>query len=174
MGAYVFLDRDGTLIEDRHYTHRLEDYAPLPGAYAALRSLREAGYGIVIVTNQSGIGRGYFKRADYERFEAHLEEDFARRGARIDASYVCPHRPEAGCRCRKPAPGLIEQACRDLDVDLARSWVIGDKPIDVELARNAGCRAIMVLSGQGRSGDVAADVELAEDLLGAARRILAG
>ncbi len=142
MERCIFVDRDGTLIEDRGYVHRIEDYAPLPGVFEGLRLLRDAGFGIVIVTNQSGIGRGYFDAAQFERFQAHLLADFAREGAPIDATYHCPHRPDEGCACRKPATGMLERAARELGVDLSESWMIGDKWSDVQLAKNAGCHGL--------------------------------
>jgi len=141
---FVFLDRDGTLIEDRDYAFELADYAPLAGAYEAVRALRAAGFGTAIVTNQSGIGRGRFGEAEFASFQAHLLADFAAHGAPLDASYHCPHRPDAACDCRKPRPGLLLRAARDLGADLARSWVIGDKESDVALARAAGCAAVRI------------------------------
>jgi histidinol-phosphate phosphatase family protein len=173
MRPAAFLDRDGTLIEDRGYAHRLSDYAPLPGAFEAVRLLRAAGYAAIVVSNQSGVGRGLFSAGDLERFEAHLRADFAARGAPLDGLYSCPHLPEAGCSCRKPSTGLLERASREHALDLARSWVIGDKAIDVELARRAGCRSARVLSGvePARAAE-SADV-VAADLLAAVREILA-
>ena len=141
---FVFLDRDGTLIEDRGYVHRIADYAPLPGAYEAVRALRAAGFGAAIVTNQSGIGRGFYGEDDYARFTAHLCADFAAHGAALDGAYHCPHLPDAGCDCRKPRPGLIRRAARELEIDLARSWVIGDQESDVALARAVGCAAVRI------------------------------
>ncbi len=172
---FVFADRDGTLIEDRGYTWRIEDYAPLPGAVEGLQLLREAGFRIAVVTNQSGIGRGLFTRAAYDAFESHLHRDFAARGAPLEATYVCPHAPDAGCACRKPAPALLERATRELGADLGASWVIGDKPIDMELAARGGCRRVYVLTGQGAAlrADLSPDVAVAPDLLRAARAILA-
>jgi D-glycero-D-manno-heptose 1,7-bisphosphate phosphatase len=165
MRAFVFLDRDGTLIEDRHYAHALADYSPLPGAYDAVRALRAAGFGTAIVTNQSGIGRGLFSEADHARFESHLLADFAAHGAPLDAAYHCPHRPDAGCDCRKPRPGLLERARREHGIDLAASWVVGDQESDVELARNAGCAAVQI------GADARADgVPVAASLLAAVRR----
>jgi D-glycero-D-manno-heptose 1,7-bisphosphate phosphatase len=156
MRPFVFLDRDGTLIEDRHYAHALADYAPLPGAYEAVRALRAAGFGTAIVSNQSGIGRGLFSGADHARFESHLLADFAAHGAPLDAAYHCPHRPDAGCDCRKPRPGLLERARREHGVDLGASWVVGDKESDVELARNAGCAAILIgMEARADAGPVA-------------------
>ena len=106
MSRFVFLDRDGTLVRDAGYVHRIEDYALLPGVVPALRRLAAAGFGLAVVTNQSGIGRGLFSLADYHAFERHLEADLARQGVPLAASFFCPHRPDEGCACRKPAPGL--------------------------------------------------------------------
>jgi histidinol-phosphate phosphatase family protein len=172
---FVFVDRDGTLVEDRGFVHRLEDYAPLPGAIEALRVLQEAGFEIAVITNQSGIGRGHFSEADFEAFQCHLVEDFARRGVRIEATYHCPHRPDEGCACRKPGTALLRRAQAELGASLEESYVIGDKPADVEMARRAGCHPIFVLTGEGsrRRSELASDVAVATDLREAARRILA-
>jgi histidinol-phosphate phosphatase family protein len=169
---YVFLDRDGTLVADPGYVHRIEDYALLPGVPEALRALGAGGFGLAIVTNQSGIGRGYFALEDFERFQAHLLEDLERAGVRIDATYLCPHRPDAGCACRKPAPGLLERARAELGADLARSWVIGDAASDVELAARAGCRSVWIAS-PGAAPPVPPPFARARDLSEAARFILA-
>jgi D-glycero-D-manno-heptose 1,7-bisphosphate phosphatase len=169
----VFVDRDGTLIEDRGYVHRLDDYAPLPGAYEAVRLLRAAGFAVIVVSNQSGVGRGYFSQAELEGFEAHLCADFAARDAALDAIYSCPHAPAAHCACRKPATGMLERARKEHDLDLARSWVIGDKAIDLELARRSGCRAAHVQSGVEPLARTGPDVLSERDLLAAVRRILA-
>lgn len=173
--SVVFLDRDGTLIEDGGYVHRIEDYALLPGAAEALRLLRDGGFRIALVTNQSGIGRGYYGEPEFARFQEHLERDLASKGAAVDAVYHCPHRPDEGCACRKPAAGMIEQAQRDLGADLATSWVVGDSPTDVGLARGTGCSAVYVLTGQGaaRLGEIPEGVPVVDDVLAAARHILA-
>jgi len=136
---YVLLDRDGTLVRNVGYPHRLEDYELLAGVGAALGRLAEAGYRFAIVTNQSGIGRGYFPFADYERFHARLLSDLAAAGIEIDATFVCPHTPDAGCECRKPAPGLLWRARDELGADLASSWLVGDAESDIEAAARAGC-----------------------------------
>ena len=138
----MFLDRDGTLVRDTGYPHRDEDYELLPGVPTALRRLEASGYRLVIVTNQSGIGRGLFREADFERFQARLFGDLARAGVRIERTYHCPHRPDEGCACRKPAPGMLWRARDELGADLAASWVIGDGAVDVELAARAGCGAV--------------------------------
>ena len=135
---FVFLDRDGTLLHDPGYLHKVEDYQPIAGVIEALRELIQAGFALAIATNQSGIGRGYFSEPDFQRFQAHLTQDFAAQGVRFAATLFCPHLPDANCGCRKPAPGMLERAQPELEVDLERSWMVGDKPEDMEFARRAG------------------------------------
>jgi len=142
----VFLDRDGTLVRDAGYVHRSEDYALLPGVVPPLRRLAGAGFGLAIVTNQSGIGRGLFDEAAYHAFEARLEADLARQGVPIAGSFFCPHRPEAGCSCRKPAPGLFLAARDALGAELGASFVIGNDLRDVEAGLAAGCRGAVLLA----------------------------
>jgi histidinol-phosphate phosphatase family protein len=137
---FVFLDRDGTLVRDTGHPHRLEDYVLLPGVIPALRRLAEAGYCLAIVTNQSGIGRGLFGPADFERFQSRLLSELEAGGVHVEATYVCPHAPDTGCPCRKPEPGMLWRAREELGADLAQSWVIGDGARDCGLARRAGCR----------------------------------
>ncbi len=140
MSRFVFLDRDGTLVRDTGYPHRAEDYELLAGVPAALRALMEAGFRLAIVTNQSGIGRGLFAEEEFHAFQSLLLADLAAAGVVIEATYWCPHRPDEGCACRKPAPALLERAARELGAELDRSWVIGDSDRDEELARRASCR----------------------------------
>jgi histidinol-phosphate phosphatase family protein len=168
---FVFLDRDGTLVRDRGYTHRLEDYALLPGVVPALRRLIEAGFALAIVTNQSGIGRGLFTLEEYERFERHLEQDLAEKGIPIAGSFFCPHAPGAGCRCRKPAPGLFERAARVLGADLSRSYVIGDARRDAEAGLAAGCAGAVWLAPETPTS-LPASTEAAPNLEAAATWIL--
>lgn len=164
---FVFLDRDGTLLADPGYLHRVEDYHLLAGVVEGLRTLQDAGFGLAIVTNQSGIGRGYFTREQFDTLQAHLIADLGQHGVRVDGSYFCPHVPDAGCDCRKPATGMLRRAEAELGADLANSWVIGDAASDVELARRAGCRAVKI------GGAASPDAESAGGLEEAARRILA-
>ncbi|MEE8557770.1 MAG: HAD family hydrolase [Myxococcota bacterium] len=173
--SFVFVDRDGTLVEDRGYVHRIEDYAPIPGALEGLRLLCDAGFGIAVITNQSGIGRGLFTEQQFSVFQRHLVDDFAAQGVRIEATYHCPHRPEAGCGCRKPGTELLRRAEHDLRASLEQSFVVGDQPSDIEMARLAGCRAVYVLSGQGARlrDQLPEGVPVATDLADAAQRILA-
>jgi len=172
MKAFVFLDRDGTLVRDFGYTHRLADYALLPGVVPALRRLVAAGFGLAITTNQSGIGRGLFTLAEYHAFERHLEADLAAQGVPIAASFFCPHRPEDGCGCRKPAPGLLLRARDVLGAELTRSWGIGDDRRDVEAALAAGCAGAVWIAGAPRPAPPPG-VLVAADLGEAVERLLA-
>jgi histidinol-phosphate phosphatase family protein len=149
VSRFVFLDRDGTLVRDTGYPHKLEHYELLPGVGSALRRLRGAGYRLAIVTNQSGIGRGIFDEDAFERFQAALLADLARAEVAIEHTYHCPHVPSAGCGCRKPEPGLLWRARDELGANLGASWVIGDAVSDVALAARAGCRGAVRLGGSG-------------------------
>lgn len=151
MSRCLFFDRDGTLIEERNYLSDPSQVALIPGAAEAVRLARQAGYLAVVLTNQSGVGRGYFTPADVEAVHRRLEELLAEEGAKLDAIYICPHAPEEGCACRKPLPGLAVRAAGDLGIDLRASWMIGDKAADLELAAAAGMRGALVLTGYGAS-----------------------
>ncbi|MBI1325391.1 D-glycero-beta-D-manno-heptose 1,7-bisphosphate 7-phosphatase [bacterium] len=173
----IFLDRDGTLIEERHYLSEPAQVSIFPGAIEALSQLSQAGYALVIVTNQSGIGRGLFTEDQLAIVHRHLEKSLADGGVSLDGIYHCPHAPDQACECRKPLPGLVRRACDDLGLDPARSWVIGDKPADVALGMNVGARPILVLTGYGESSRTAPEVaaasaHIAEDLPSATRFIL--
>ncbi|UCE86195.1 MAG: HAD family hydrolase [Deltaproteobacteria bacterium] len=175
MSRFVFLDRDGTLVRDAGYTHRVEDCELLPGVVDGLRRLAQAGYRLAIVTNQSGIGRGYFRSADFEAFQRRLLQDLARAGISIEATYHCPHRPDAGCDCRTPEPGLLFRARDELGADLARSWVIGDSERDIELARRAGCAGAVRVPKNGAAEGAetpGTGAHSAPDLAAAAAKIL--
>jgi D-glycero-D-manno-heptose 1,7-bisphosphate phosphatase len=152
----VFLDRDGTMIEDSGYLSRVEDIAPFPWMVDAVRALNRAGLVVVVVTNQSGIARGMVTEEQMFRIHGRIDELLNSGGAEVAAYYHCPHHPEgivapfAGvCGCRKPAPGLVDRAAADLDLDVARSYVIGDKWIDVALARAVGAKGVLVRTGYG-------------------------
>jgi histidinol-phosphate phosphatase family domain/HAD-superfamily hydrolase, subfamily IIIA len=163
----VFLDRDGTLIEDRHYLRDPADLQLLPGAAEAIRRLNRAGLAAVVVTNQSGIARGLLTEADYQGSVRRLDALLGDEGARLDAHYHCPHLPEISgqCDCRKPGLLLYQRAATDLGLDLARSWWIGDRLRDVEPAGRLGGRGALVLTGAGQE---------ASRLPGADRWITAG
>jgi D-glycero-D-manno-heptose 1,7-bisphosphate phosphatase len=152
----VFLDRDGTLIEERGYIDRLDMLELFPWTGDALRLLRRAGFATVVITNQSAIGRGLIDEAFLDTLHRELNRKLRPAGAVIDRYYYCPHFVESKieryrqvCRCRKPAPGLIEQACREMDLDPALSVMVGDRWLDVACARAAGTRAVLVRSGHG-------------------------
>lgn len=173
----VFLDRDGTLIREADYLADPEGVALLPGVPRALAALREAGYALVVVTNQSGIARGLYTAEDYRRVAERLDAVLSAAGVPVDATYHCPHHPDFGgpCDCRKPSLGMHRQAARELGLDLARSWYVGDKPSDVIPASATGGRGILVRTGYGRSaedeGVVPPGVAVLDDLEEAARFI---
>ena len=150
MNRAVFLDRDGTVIEEKDYLHRPEDVVILPGAPAALRSLQAAGFRLIFVTNQSGVGRGYFPLSDVEAVHAHLLRELAREGVRIDRIYIAPEAPDQPSRGRKPSPQFLFDARDEFGLDLAQSYMIGDKLIDCECGWNAGVKEnILVRTGYG-------------------------
>jgi D-glycero-D-manno-heptose 1,7-bisphosphate phosphatase len=145
----AFLDRDGVLNVDHGYTFKPGDFELMPAAAAAVRRLNAAGYIVIVVTNQSGVARGYYTEADVKAFNAHMHEVLQAEGACIDAFYYCPHHPEGTvkelairCDCRKPAPGMLEQAARDWPIDRGRSFLIGDKDDDVTAAKAFGIRGV--------------------------------
>jgi D-sedoheptulose 7-phosphate isomerase len=146
----VFVDRDDTLAKDVPYCSKPEDLKLMKGAGQAIKRLNDAGYLVIVVTNQSGIGRGLFDEAVLEKIHAKLRAELGKSGARLDAIYHCPHRPEAGCRCRKPDLGMIEQAMKEFDIDILGSYVIGDSDDhDMELAKRIGCPGVKVRKGFG-------------------------
>ncbi len=154
MNKAVFLDRDGTVNEEVGYLRDLKHLRLIPGAGAAIRKLNDAGILVVLVTNQSGVARGYFPESLVHEAHALLRQMLGGDGARIDGIYFCPHHPTAGstaytkeCDCRKPGTGLIDRAARDLTIDVKQSYVVGDKWSDVELGQRAGARTILVMSG---------------------------
>ena len=153
MHKAVFLDRDGTIARDVPYCSRPEDFELLPDAAEGIKLLNEHGFKVVIVTNQSGIARGYFTEGILARIHEKMITELAEHGAHIDAIYYCPHHPDDSCECRKPKPKMVLQAVIDLDIDLSQSYIIGDSEMDVELARRAGCKAGIRVGGSGGMGD---------------------
>ena len=171
----VFLDRDGTLIEDVSYLRDPTQVRLLHGVGPAVRRLNAAHLLAIVVTNQSGIARGVISSADYLATERRVDELLAEHGAMLDAHYHCPHLPEIDgpCRCRKPGPLLYEQAAGRFDIDLSASWWIGDRLRDVEPARSFGGHGILVDSGPGRRGPALAEFPLVADLATAIEAVLA-
>jgi D-glycero-D-manno-heptose 1,7-bisphosphate phosphatase len=184
----LFVDRDGTLSYEIGYVNHASRFRLFPWAADAVRMANQSGWLIVLVTNQAGVARGYFPESVIHEVHAGMERALAQGGARLDAVYYCPHHPTAGeppwrqdCDCRKPRPGLLRRAERELGADLARSWVVGDRLGDLELAWRVGARGALVRSGYGlgelthhaprwpRQPDL-----VAENLLEAVRRIVGG
>jgi D-glycero-D-manno-heptose 1,7-bisphosphate phosphatase len=170
----VFLDRDGTIVEDPGFLHRPEAVRLLPGAAAAIHRLNAAGLLVVVVSNQSGIARGRYSADDYEAVQRRLVELLSAQDARLDAAYFCPHHPDVTgpCECRKPGTKLFRDAARDLGIDLARSWFVGDRPSDVAPAGALGGRGILVRTGEGPGHQPPSGTAVAADLEAAVRRIL--
>jgi D-glycero-D-manno-heptose 1,7-bisphosphate phosphatase len=140
----VFLDRDGTLIDDVGYISDPADVRLVPGAADALQALRDAGCRLVVASTQSGLGRGLVTQEEADAVHQRFVEELDRAGGQIDAAYYCPHAPEEGCDCRKPLPGLIIDAARELELDLKRSFMVGNSDVDVAAGKAAGCRAILL------------------------------
>jgi histidinol-phosphate phosphatase family protein len=149
----VFLDRDGTIARDVPYCSRPEDFELLPGAAEGIKLLNEHGFKVVVVTNQSGIARGYFTEETLAKIHKKMQEELAKYGAHVDAICYCPHHPDNNCDCRKPKPKMVFQVALDLDIELGQSYVIGDSEMDVELARQAGCKAGIRVGEPGGTGD---------------------
>jgi D,D-heptose 1,7-bisphosphate phosphatase len=181
----VFLDRDGTLCVEKGHLRTSEDLELLPGVGATLRALRQAGYRLVVLTNQPVIARGEATEREVAAIHRRLEWELGKEGAYLDAIYICPHHPDRGfpgeraelkipCECRKPGTKLFEQACHDLGIDAANSWMIGDQSRDIEMARRAGLQSVLVQTGAaGRDGQFSASPDhIAEDLVAAAAVIV--
>lgn len=142
----IFIDRDGTLIEEVNFLHRVEDLRFFDYTDESVKLLKEKGFLVIIATNQSGIARNVYSENDMHGIHEAIQNQLT---AKIDAFYFCPHLPNAGCSCRKPNLGMIEQACQDFEIDLENSWMIGDKKLDVELGHNAKIKTALVLTGYG-------------------------
>ena len=148
--AAVFLDRDGVLIQNvEGYVRSVEDLHWLPDVFPALRRLAQSDLSIVVITNQAGVGKGLMTKDDVANIHRHLTDTIAENGGRVDAIYVCLHAPSDCCQCRKPKPGLILAAAQELQLDLNRSFAIGDSVRDAVAAKSAGCESILVLTGHG-------------------------
>jgi len=175
----LFLDRDGTINVERGYSSDPDSIELIPGSAEAIRKANEAGLKVFIVTNQSGVARGFYREEDVVAMNKRLLDVLREAGARIDAVYYCPHHPDTGtppyrivCSCRKPKTGMLQQAGNEYGIDLASSFVVGDKCTDVQTGRNAGCKSVLVLTGYGaaeleRCKTTGPPDHVAEDLLGA-------
>lgn len=145
----MFLDRDGTIAEEVGYLNHVSRFRMFPFAAAAIQKLNDAKLPVVLVTNQSGVGRGYFPESLVESVHRVMTEQLMKNGAHLDGIYYCPHISSDGCHCRKPNLGMLESAARDLQLDLQRSFIVGDRYGDLELARRAGAKGILVRTGYG-------------------------
>ena len=171
MTKAVFIDRDGTIVEDADYVHKIEDFKLLPNAIEGLKLLKN--YKLFIITNQSGIGRGIYGTEDFLKFNNHLIQEFKKNKIKIQKTYYCQHKPEDNCECRKPKTKFLIDAEKEFGVDIKKSFVIGDRKSDFEMGLNAGCKTIHVLTGYGLNAknEVKPDF-FAKDLLEAAKWIL--
>jgi D-glycero-D-manno-heptose 1,7-bisphosphate phosphatase len=178
MNRAVFLDRDGTIIAERNYLSKIEDVEVLPGAAAALRRLQEARFKLFIVSNQSGVGRGYFTLSDVERVNRHICDTFASEGVRFEKIYVAPEAPDQPSRGRKPSPQFLFDARDEFGLNLSSSYVIGDKRIDLECGWNASVKkSLLVRTGYGAELELSSPNKIAgavivDDLAAAADWIL--
>lgn len=144
----IFIDRDGTLIEEVNFLHRIKDLRHFPHTNEAVKLLKENGFLVIVVTNQSGIGRGIYTEDEMHAIHMKIQTDLTEK---LDAFYFCPHLPDEGCACRKPNLGMIEAACRDFEIDLENSWIIGDKTLDIGTGFNANIKTALVLTGYGKN-----------------------
>jgi D-glycero-D-manno-heptose 1,7-bisphosphate phosphatase len=175
----VFIDRDGTINEESGYLYRKEDCRFIPGSIEAIAHFSRAGFLAVVVTNQSGIARGYYNEADLQQLHLYMSREIAAAGGKIAGWYHCPHHPDYPgdadqCDCRKPLPGMLQLAAGELGIDLASSWMIGDKLADIEAGLAAGCQAILVKTGYGEEAvaSVPKGVAVLADLQAAAAHII--
>lgn len=172
----VFLDRDGTINYEMGHLGHPERFLLMPRAGEAIRAINEAGWLAIVVSNQSGVGRGFFPLEQLEEVHEHMRRKLSAYGAHLDGIFCCPHAPEDYCSCRKPRPGLIEKAAQEHHIDKSRSWVVGDMARDIETGRRAGCHTALVLTGLGRQAvnhGPRPDL-VAEDLYTAVEHILNG
>lgn len=171
--GFVLIDRDGTLIVEKNYLSDPGQIELIPGSGEALARLRGEGWGLCVLTNQSGIARGYFDMTQLESIHRRLEQMLVERGVTLDGIYVCPHAPQDGCKCRKPLPGLFHQAMAAHGFTPDQAWVIGDKPADIGMGHAAGARSILVRTGYGAQHAPHTDADyVAEDLPEAVSLIL--
>lgn len=177
----VFLDRDGTINIEKNYLHKIEDFEFISGAPEAIKKLKDAGFLVIVVSNQSGIARGYFDEQAVMMLHQHIQTLLKSYGTVIDAFYFCPHHPEEGlgdykvdCDCRKGNPGMLLQAAKEYDIDLQNSFMVGDKLADIEVGERVGCKSLLVLTGYGSITALKPEAEVVEKCmdLGSAARLI--
>lgn len=169
---FIVLDRDGTIIEEREYLSDPDQVTLIPGAAAALRQFQQMGFGLAVITNQSGVGRGYFDLEQVKLVHERLERLLASEGVRLDGFYVCPHTPDDACACRKPSTGLMQQASSELGFSLQESIVIGDKACDIDMGRMAGATTFLVRTGYGAQYENSVAASFVVDDLAAATELI--
>lgn len=180
MKRAVFLDRDGTINVEKEYLYLVSDFEFIPGVPEAVRMLNQAGMMVVVVTNQSGVARGYYTEDDVIHLHRHIAGELGRSGAHVDAWLYCPHHPSGRgsyalpCDCRKPLPGMLQEAARRYDIDLDNSVMIGDKLADIDAGAAAGCRTILVRTGYGAKDEqqLSTETDVCDDLLSAVKLLL--
>ncbi len=180
MKRAVFLDRDGTINIEKEYLYKSEDFEFIPGVPEAIRMLNQAGTMVVVVTNQSGVARGYYTEDDIINLHRHITRELERSDAYVDVWLYCPHHPDGRgsyalpCNCRKPLPGMLQEAATRYDIDLDNSIMIGDKLADIEAGQAAGCRTILVRTGYGAQVEqaIGPQVTVCDDLLSAVKFLL--
>ncbi len=145
----VFLDRDGVINIDKNYVYKIEDFEFISGSVKALKKIKDKGYLIIIITNQSGIGRGYYSKEDYLKLKKHMNNELNKFGIIIDDEYYCKHSPDDKCDCRKPKPKMINDPVKKHNIDVEKSYFIGDKTSDIQAGKNAGLKTILVQTGKG-------------------------
>ncbi len=177
MKRAVFLDRDGTINVEKDYLYQIADFEFIAGAPEAIKILNQTGIMVIVVTNQSGVARGYYTEEDVEILHRHIAYELGRAGAYVDAWFYCPHHPSGRgsyalpCNCRKPLPGMLKDASRRFNIDLQNSTMIGDKRADVGAGLAAGCRTILVRTGYGREEEryISPEATICDDLLSAVK-----
>lgn len=180
MKSAVFLDRDGTINIEKDYLYQAENFEFIPGTPEAIRMLNQAGTLVVVVTNQSGVARGYYTEDDVEKLHRHIDLELERYGAHVDVWLFCPHHPTGRgsyalpCNCRKPLPGMLQEAATRYDIDLVKSTMIGDKRGDIEAGEAAGCQTILVRTGYGANEEpyVGPHTAIFDDLLSAVKSLM--
>lgn len=180
MKRAVFLDRDGTINVEKEYLYLAQDFEFIPGVPEAIRLLNQADVMVVVVTNQSGVARGFYTEDDVENLHRHIARELERAGAHVDVWLYCPHHPSGRgsyalpCDCRKPLPGMLHKAARSYDIELEHSTMIGDKLADIEAGQAAGCRTILVRTGYGTDEEQHAGPHtvVCDDLLSAVKYLL--
>ncbi len=155
----VFLDRDGVINVDKRYLHKIEDFEFTPKLFETCKHFQDLGYKLIVITNQSGIGRGYYTQDDFDKLTFWMKEEFRKNGINILDVFNCPHKPDENCACRKPNIGMIQKACAKYNIDLQSSWLIGDKLSDIQAARNANIPNYILVNNEYLTQEETKDIK---------------